>query len=118
MARKNKASDYNHLVQFYKPGEFVLNEETSQIELGAPVPYKKIWCRKETIFREQLQSYVNGLPLIRNRVQLTLRYRTDIDQTMFFEHDGKTFNVGPQGDNEGDGVEIRILGELVEDGGS
>lgn len=118
MAKKLKASDYNHLVQFYKPGESWMNPETYQIELGPPVEYKKIWCKVETIFRESLQSYVDGVPLIRNRIQLTMRYRTDIDSTMFFEYKTKTYNIGSYGDNEGDTVETRILGEVVEDGGS
>lgn len=118
MAKKNKTSDYNHLIQFYKPGEPTLNPDTYQIELGPPVLYKKIWCKVETIFREQLQSYVDGVPLSRNRIQLTMRYREDIDSTMFFEYKDKTYNIGLYGDNEGDTKDTRILGEFVEDGGS
>ena len=118
MARKNKSSDYNHFLQFYKPGKPALNPETNQIELGKPIPYKKIWCKVETVFREQLQSYVDGVPLKRNRIQLTMRNRDDLDSTMFFDYKEKMFNIGLFGDNEGDTTETRILGEAVEDGGS
>lgn len=118
MAKKLKASDYNHLIPFYTPGGPVRNPITHQIELSEPILYKKIWCKVETVFREQLQSYVNGLPLSRNRIQLTMRFREDIDSTMFFKYRDKTYNVGSYGDNEGDTVETRILGEFVEDGGS
>lgn len=116
MAKKLKASDYNHLVSFYKVGEPMMNPETYQIELGEPVLFKKIWCKVETIFRESLQGYVDGVPLSTNRIQLTLRYRTDIESTMTFNYKDNKYNIGSLGDNDGDTVETRILGEYVGDG--
>lgn len=116
LAKKLKASDYNHLVSFYTASVVAMNPETYIIETGEPVLFKKIWCKVETIFRESLQGYVDGVPLSTNRIQLTLRYRTDLESTMTFNYKGNKYNIGSLGDNDGDTVETRILGEYVGDG--
>lgn len=114
---KRKASDYDHHIQFYKPGEPVYNESW-QLVPGEPVPYKRIWCRVESVFREQLEAHINGITINRNRVQLTMRFRRDIESVMTFELDGKMYSVGLVGDKKGDSLETQVLGEVSEDGGN
>lgn len=113
---KRKASAYNHLIQFYTQGELAYNESW-QLVPGKPEPYKKIWCMVETVFREQLEAHINGITINRNRVQLTMRYREDLDSTMYFEYRGKVYNVGLIGDKKGNSLETQVLGEVAEDGG-
>ena len=113
---KRKASAYNHLIQFYKQGEPSYDENWQLVE-GSPVPYKKVWCMVESVFREQLEAYINGVTINRNRVQLTMRYRNDIDSTMSFDLNGRRYNVGLVGDKKGKSLETQVLGEVSEDGG-
>lgn len=113
---RRKASEYDHLIQFYKQGKPTRNENF-QIVPGPPIPYKKIWCVVESVFREQLEAYVNGVNINRNRIQLTMRFRKDLDSTMYFELDDKIYNIGLVGDKRGKSFETQVLGEVKEDGG-
>ena len=111
-----KASDYPLPIQFYVPGEPEPPSEENgwQITPSKPVKYKVIWCRADTVFREQLEAYVNGLTFNRNRLRLYTRLRDDIDSTMSFKYRGLIYNVGLYGDYRG---ETQIFGEVSEDGG-
>lgn len=113
---KRKANDYPNFIQFYKPGvaEPPSEENGWQITPGSPRPYKKIWCKVEVVFREQLEAYVGGMIINRNRVRLYMRMRQDLDSTMLFEYEGKLFNIALHGDLKG---ETQLLGEVSEDGG-
>lgn len=110
------ASVYNLPIQFYKPGvpEPPSEDNGWQITPGEPEKYAIVWCRAETVFREQLEAYVNGLTINRNRVRLYTRLRTDIDATMLFEYRGQLYDVGLYGPYQG---EFQVFGEVSEDGG-
>lgn len=114
MARKS--SEYESFIQFYKPGDPQppSAENGWQITPGEPVPHKKIWCHVETIFREQLESYLDGVNINRKRIRLYMRLRKDIDSTMTFEYRRQIYNVSIYGDVKG---ETQLLGEVPEDGG-
>ncbi len=111
------ASNYDTPIQFYIPGapEPPSAENGWQITPGEPVKHKLIWCRVESVFREQLEAYVNGLTINRNRVRLFTRLRSDVDSTMLFEYKGQLYDVGLYGPYKG---EFQVFGEVSEDGGS
>lgn len=117
MAR-SKASDYHMSVQFYKKGKPVRDPSSGRLVAGEPVPYKKIWCKEESVFREQLVQHLEGLKINRNRKQLTCRYRTDIDSTMYFKLGNDMYGIDLYGDKKGDRRELFILAEVAKDGGS
>lgn len=111
-----KASEYDTPIQFYKMGdpEPPSAENGWQITPGKPVKHKLIWCRVESVFREQLEAYVSGLTINRNRVRLYTRMRDDIDSTMTFNYKGQEYAVTLYGPYRG---EFQLFGEVSEDGG-
>ena len=117
MPQKGKAKDYPHLLAFYRPGDAQPPSEENgwQITQGEPVLFKRIWCRTEAVFREQLEAHVNGITINRKRVRLYMRLREDLDSTMTFVYRGQTYHVAIYGELKG---ETQVLGEVPEDGGA
>ena len=115
--KKTRSSEFRNQVTFYRQST-QYNEVTGVNESVYTLAFKR-WAKVKVIFREQLESVVSGGNTLRDRLEFTVRYCTDIDSTMRCEYKGLMYNISIVGEKPNTPVreEISFLGETVRDGG-
>lgn len=113
--RNARSSDMRHKVKFYEQIH-VRDKETKQIKTGWRYVFSA-WCRRSTIFREQLESVISGANTYRDRYEMETRYTTKITSAHRMVMDGKMYSISITGDTSGFSERTRFLAERLEDGG-
>lgn len=115
MARRVRATNYTHKINFYKPS-YTYNEVTGITEATWEYVFSR-WCSDKIIFREQLEEVVSGGNTLRDRHEFTTRFTDTITTTMRCEYKGNLYDITIVGDKRGDRLETAFLAEAVLDGG-
>lgn len=116
MAKRARTSDMRHKVEVYRQVN-VRNKKTGITEQRWLKDFT-LWCRKKTIFREQLETVISGAEMLRDRIEFECRYTENLTTRNRVLHNGKFYRVSIVGDTLGTTDRIRFLAESLEDGGA
>lgn len=116
MAKNARPSDMRHKVEVYRQVN-VRNKRTHVIEQRWLKDYT-LWCRKKTIFREQLETIVSGAEMLRDRIEFECRYTDKLTTRHRVLYKGQFYRVSIVGDTSGTMDRTRFLAESLEDGGA
>ena len=114
--RNARSSDMRHKVKFYEQVN-VRDKKTGVIRAAWRYVFTA-WCRRSTIFREQLESVISGAVTYRDRYEMETRYTERINSTLRMVMDGKMYSISITGDTSGTSDRTRFLAERLEDGGA